>query len=90
MLAVHITNHYLDLQPVMAAAAGHFGKTALLQDFEPAQDNLLYMNSVWVLLVDPDSLAGLLPQLQGAQILQPRPGFRPWTDSFTNLLGILK
>lgn len=90
MLAVHITNHYLDLQPVMAAAAGHFGKTALLQDFEPAQDNLLCMNSVWVLLVDPDSLAGLLPQLQGAQILQPRPGFRPWTDSFTNLLGILK
>lgn len=90
MLAVHITNHYLDLQPVMAAAAGHFGKTALLQDFEPAQDNLLCMNSVWVLLVDPDSQAGLLPQLQGAQILQPRPGFRPWTDSFTNLLGILK
>ena len=30
ILAVHITNRYLDLKPVMAAAASHFGRTTLL------------------------------------------------------------
>jgi len=90
ILAVHITNHYLDLQPVMAAIAQQFGKTALMQDFAPGDDSPLCMNSNWVLLVDPASTARLLPQLENAQTLQVRAGFRPWTDSFTNLLGILK
>jgi hypothetical protein len=35
ILAVHITNRYLDLRPVVAAAAQQLGMTALVVDFEP-------------------------------------------------------
>jgi hypothetical protein len=39
--------------------------------------------------VTPAQAAALPPGLQGAQVLQPRPGFRPWTDTFSNLFDIL-
>lgn len=90
LLAVHITNHYLDLQPVMAAAAQHFGQTALLYDLEPDGQDAYCRHSIWVLFMRPDRAASLPVALQGGQPLVPRPGFSPWTDSFSNLLGILK
>jgi hypothetical protein len=32
-----------------------------------------------------------LPErLRDFKRLEPRPGFKPWTDNFSNLIGILK
>lgn len=90
LLAIHITNHYLDLRPVMAAAAQHFGKAALLYDLEPQDNDDYCRHSIWVLFMRPDNAASLPAGLQGGERLLPRPGFAPWTDSFSNLLGILK
>lgn len=89
MLAVHITNRYLDLGPVMAAAAQQYGKTALRYELEPADDDLC-RHSIWVLLMSPERAAALPPALREGSKLTPRPGFSPWTDSFSNLLSILK
>lgn len=89
LLAVHITNHYLDLRPVMAAAAQHFGRAALLYELAP-DDDAFCRHSAWVLFMQPESVASLPASLHGGERLVPRPGFRPWTDSFSNLLGILK
>ena len=90
LLAVHITNHYLDLKPVMTAAAQHFGKTAVLYALEPKDDDAYCRNSDWVLFMSAQQAAQLPAGLQGGEPLVPRVGFKPWTDSFSNLLGILK
>jgi spermidine synthase len=90
VLAVHITNRYLDLQPVMAAVARQYGKTALVYDIDPAEDDLYCRHSTWVLLMSPQVAAALPASLQDGVPLNPRPGFAPWTDSFSNLFTILK
>jgi hypothetical protein len=43
-----------------------------------------------VLFVSPAQASDLRTKLQDAEVLQPRPGFRPWTDTFSNLFDILK
>ena len=90
LLAIHITNHYLDLRPVMAAAAEHFGRTALLYELEAADSDAYCRSSVWVLMMSPERADNLPASLRAGERLVPRRGFRPWTDSFSNLLGILK
>ena len=50
ILAVNITNKYLDLEPVMERAADAFGKVALVYRYEPPDDRLALL----LLLVDAD------------------------------------
>ena len=90
ILAVHITNRYLDLQPVMAAVAQHFGKTALLYELERDDDNDFCFTSDWVLIMSPERAAALPPIMNDGVALKPKPGFRPWTDAFSNLFSVLK
>lgn len=77
LLAIHITNHYLDLRPVMAAAAQHFGKAALLYELEPEDSDAYCHRSIWVLFMRPENAASLPAGLQGGERLVPRPGFTP-------------
>ena len=90
VLAVHITNRYLDLQPVMAAVAQQYGKTARVYDLDPPSDDLYCRHSTWVLLMSPEEAGILSASLNDGVPLTPRPGFAPWTDSFSNLFTILK
>ncbi|MDP2016645.1 fused MFS/spermidine synthase, partial [Hydrogenophaga sp.] len=89
LLAVHITNTYLDLRPVMASAAQHVGKVALLLELPGGHGDPFCRRSTWVVFVSAAQAAALPPSLQGARVLEPRPGFRPWTDTFSNLFDIL-
>ena len=90
VLAMHITNRYLDLQPVVAAVAQQYGKTARVYDIDPPDDDLYCRHSTWVLLMSPERAAALPASLKDGVPLAPRPGFAPWTDSFSNLFTILK
>ncbi|HRD92367.1 MAG TPA: fused MFS/spermidine synthase [Accumulibacter sp.] len=90
LLAVHITNRYLDLRPVIAAAASQLGMAALIFDLDPAADDRFCRHSVWVLLMSPERAAKVPKAMQAADKLSPRPGFEVWTDSFSNLLGVLR
>lgn len=90
LLAVHITNTYLDLRPVMAAAAHHMGRVALLVELASGHGDPFCRRSSWVVFVSPEQARSLPPSLQEAEVLQPTPGFRPWTDTFSNLFDILK
>jgi len=88
ILAVNITNRYLDLNPVVERAATDFGKTALLFDYEPGDDYMCYESS-WVLIMDP-STADRVRRKNGGVALRARPDFREWTDDFSNMHRILK
>jgi hypothetical protein len=89
-LVFNITNHYLDLRPVMAAAAAALGKVALAYEVEKVADDEVCRRSHFALIVDPSVLDKLPERLRDFKRLEPRPGFKPWTDNFSNLIGILK
>jgi hypothetical protein len=90
ILAVHITNRYLDLQPVVAGAAAKLGLSVLVVELEPADGDVFCRRSLWALIVRPERAASLQAAIAGARPLPPRAGFTAWTDGFSNLLGILK
>ena len=90
LIAVHITNRYLDLRPVVAAAARQLGLTVLTVELDPDEDDAFCRHSVWALLVRPERSDNLLKEIDKAETLAARPGFAVWTDGFSNLLGILK
>ena len=90
ILAVHITNQYLDLQPVMAAIGQHYGKVALLYNLARNPAEPFCRHTIWVLLMSPERAATLPKELHGGVKLEPRAGFKAWTDGFSNLLDILK
>jgi SAM-dependent methyltransferase len=89
IVAVNVSNRYLNLQPVMAAAAAEFGKVALLYEYYADEEDFLCFDCTWVLIMDRKT-ADAHPALEKAgAVLKPRPGFRVWTDDFSNLFGIL-
>jgi hypothetical protein len=90
ILAVNMTNSYLDLEPVMERAAVSLGKAAYSYQFEPDPgDNICFACS-WALIMDRATMASHPGLEQGGHLLKPNPQFRTWTDDFSNMLGILK
>jgi predicted O-methyltransferase YrrM len=90
ILAVNITNTYLDLRPVVERAAAAFGKVALAYDYTPDDDDFLCFWSSWALIMDR-ATAAAHPDLEhaGTVLRQERP-FRMWTDDFSNMFSILR
>jgi SAM-dependent methyltransferase len=90
ILAVNITNKYLDLEPVVERAAAAFGKAALVYDYTPGDADFLCFGCSWTLIMD-GATAAAHPGLQHAgQVLRQERGFRAWTDDFSNMFGILR
>ncbi len=90
ILALHVTNTYLDLQPVVAGAAASLGRAALLYEYHPPEEDALCHSTEWALVMSREKAAALPALLAGGQRMVVRPGFRRWTDDYTNMLGILK
>ena len=93
VLALHISNRYLDLKPVVAegmAGMGWHGRVTeddgILQSY--------YTGTTWVILA-PDAQFFQTQHFQdddGSEVrpLLPKPGFRAWTDDFSNIVSIIK
>ncbi len=90
ILAVNISNKYLNLEPVMERAAASLGKTAYVYRYDPPDDSFLCFSCSWALIMDPATWAAHPELKQDATLLRPGRPFRVWTDDFSNLLGILK
>ena len=88
VLAVHITNRFLDLQPVVKTAAEHFAKTVSLVD-SPSIPEKLVLHSRWALISsDPDFFKD--PRLSGAMPIAHATKFEPWKDDYSSIFSILK
>jgi hypothetical protein len=90
ILALHISNRYLDLAPVCSAGAAYFHKEArtVADDGEAGS----YLNSsTWVLVTSQTKWFDS-PAFSGADISTTplKPGFRPWTDDYSNLVQIFR
>jgi hypothetical protein len=87
VLAVHVTNRYLDLKPVVRGAAARLG---LLAAHVPSVERSLLWSSDWMVvsrgrapLEDEVLSAATLPLL-------PHEGAVVWTDGWVDLVGALK
>jgi hypothetical protein len=90
ILAVHVSNRYLDLEPVVAANAAALGRQAALVD-DPGDYEDYYTSSDWVLVTaNPVTLRDDAFRSGGIELLKERPGLRRWTDDYSNLYQILK
>lgn len=88
VLAVHITNRFLDLRPVVKTAATHFGKDVRLVDADGDPDKLV-LRSRWALL-SSDAAFFRDGRLSGAEALAEPVGFAPWKDDYSSIFSILK
>jgi hypothetical protein len=90
ILALHVSNRYLDLVPVCASGAKAFGKQATVVDDDGEEFSYL-SSSTWV-LVTADMSWFDSPSFRQADMT---PGtasakFRAWTDDYSNIFQILK
>ena len=87
VIAIHITNRYLDLQPVLENVANHFGLKSgrIHQAAGP-----LVKPSDWILLARNDSVLGRAEIASKLEPLHSRRSVRLWTDDYSNLFQILK
>jgi len=87
ILAIHVTNRYIDLQPVIEEIATHFGLTSgrVHQSTGP-----LVKPSDWIVLARNNSVVGQAAFTGRLQSLVSRRKVRLWTDDYSNLFQILK
>lgn len=91
VLAIHISNRYFDLAPVVSRLAETFGLSAMgrLDAPTPAQVEAGHWSSTWVALApEPAALSGL-SAADGWGALPPGEG-RLWTDDYSDLLGAFR
>jgi spermidine synthase len=92
LLLVHISNRFIDLEPVIAAAAQEGGWIAVEMKYRPS--SLLVDRasaSDWVALSrNPRAIAALRATDLDWTPLTPRKGFTGWTDDYSTILPLLK
>ncbi len=88
IIAVHISNQFLNLAPVVQEQADHAGLKAVIVSTED-DDNTGAYSSDWVLVTANEKFLAL-PEIKaaGAEI-DPQPGLRLWTDDYSSLVPIL-
>jgi hypothetical protein len=91
VLLIHISNRYIELEPVLSAVARHRGLTARLRDDNP-EDRTLLTPSSWVVLTrDPNqikALAASRPDAPWTRLMPPAP--RVWTDDHASILPYIR
>ena len=90
LLMVHISNRFLELEPVVAAAARAGGWHAAVLDYRPSALDGRASASSWVALSrDPAVLARVTAD-GGWRPVAGRPGFSGWTDDYASILPLIQ
>ena len=81
IIAFHISNRHLDLEPVIAALADEFGLYGAYMESLDNKPDYVYESS-WVAL----SRSPFSPELQISELTSST---KLWTDDYSNLLEII-
>lgn len=90
VIAVHVSNQYLDLRPVVGRLASELGlQVAYIEDELEADDGPQKSSSDWILLSRGYQVLGM-PAIRAAARAMPsaRPT-RAWTDDYSNLAQVM-
>ncbi len=89
-MAIHISNRFLDLEPVVAQAASGMGWTAMTVSDDGWEEDY-YSASTWVVMSRAPEIFNRADfQDESVDKIRGRPNFRPWTDDYSNIIQILK
>ena len=89
ILAVHVSNSYLDLEPVVARAAEQLGMAVVISDTPPLVDDGLNYATTYAILSRDKSTIDTEALRTVSRAARLKPGVRLWTDDHSNLLRIL-
>jgi hypothetical protein len=89
IIAIHISNRFLDLKPVLGNIAQVAGLAARLVSDSPDEDRSA-SSTDWVLLARDPAVFDAEPLAGKAEPLATAPQYSLWTDQFNNLLDVLK
>lgn len=91
IIALHISNRMLDLEPVVANIVADAGAAALIRDQREGVDLADRKTpSVWVVIARSSANLAFLRDEPAWVPLDPRPDFGLWADDFSNILQILR
>lgn len=91
IIAVHTSNRYLNLNPVVFKTAASVGLNAAMINDEPDQKEWWLYRSTWILLSrSADTL--MIPEISAASSPDPEipAGLRIWTDDYASLYPLLR
>ena len=95
LLAINVSNRYSNLEPVIATVAASqsppwtaISRTDSLLTSE--EQELGKSASQWIVLAERNERLTTIAEGQSWAKLTPRPGRRPWTDDWSNVLETLR
>jgi hypothetical protein len=91
VLAVHISNEHLDLEPVIAAVARDLALVSMVRrDFAVPDSDVAEgrRSSVWAVLARSPADLGVLSGSREWRPLRPRGDVAVWTDDFSNIVRV--
>lgn len=89
VIAFHVSNRYIDLEPVVAGVARDAGLEAVaVHTF--ADDQNGYYSTDWVLVTANRAFLALPEVADSAVPVRQRPGLPTWTDSYSSVFPLLK
>jgi spermidine synthase len=88
IVAVHVSNKYLDLVPVVAAAAASLNRRALVIDSNPDEANEIY-RATWVLVGSEEGLMKQ-PEFRSTGWSIKSSSDEIWTDDYSSILRAFK
>jgi hypothetical protein len=89
VLAIHLTNRFLNLPPVVKTAAESFGKTIRLVTTEGDRSREIY-RSTWALISSDNAFFERETLREVVQEIPPPTNFRMWTDDYSSVFSVLK
>jgi tetratricopeptide (TPR) repeat protein len=91
VIAVHISNNYLDLEPVIASVAEHFAYHVVLVETKVSPDEWWLLPTLWMLLSrDRQILRHPLIEAAARPVRTDPANVHLWTDDFASVYPILR
>jgi hypothetical protein len=93
VLLFHVTNRYLDLEPVLGNVARVTGLSCFAQDDQVSRATTLEsyrFSSHWVTMARSAGDLGRVARGRRWHPCRREPGARPWSDDYANVLGAVR
>lgn len=89
VLAVHVSNRFIDLKPVLERQAAALGKRALVVETEDDEQGRCY-GTTWVLISSNAAMFDEPAFRKVGQVPKPATWLALWTDDYSNIFRVLK
>jgi len=90
ILAVHVSNRYLNLKPVVAGLARHFELESLVISDDPPSEDWWQYASDWILLTKDKEFLKAREFGDAIEVQEENARVVEWTDDYASLMPILK